>query len=120
MPPPAGMIEAGDVIDEPCQPGHHETIETPNTCLCCGLVYYYREPLCICAQGGNYWLQDELRRVSCFFHAQEKMKDGLFGALSGDFTVPGGQPTRKPYREGMASPVVRSEKVRPPRPTRRR
>jgi len=92
--------------DEPSQPGHHETVETPNTCLCCGLVYYYLEPLCICAQGGNYWMQDELRRVTCFFHASEKIKDGLFGALPGPFSVPAGKPVFKAPREGRVAPIV--------------
>jgi hypothetical protein len=114
-------IETGLTYDqekEPGQMGHHETPETPNTCLCCGVVYYYLGPHCICAQNGNYWLQDELRRVSCFFHVQTKMTDGEFGALEGDFAVPASaarqketgqklwKPAHKPYTEGAVAPIV--------------
>ena len=101
-------IQTGELIEhEPGQPGHFENPATPNTCLCCNVVYYYGTgPLCICALGGNYWLQDELRRVTCFFHAQEKIKDGLFGALAGGFEVPGGKPVDIKPREGRVAPIV--------------
>src|SRR5712691_12530545 len=93
--------------NEPSQLGHHITVQEPNTCLCCGVVYYFATgPICICAQSGNYWLQDELRRVTCFFHAQEKIKDGIFGALPGGFEVPGGKPVDIKPREGRVAPIV--------------
>jgi|SRR5437667_1130709 len=98
--------------NEPGQLGHHETPGTPNTCLCCGLVYFYLEPHCICAQGGNYWMQDELRRVTCFFHMHEKVKDGLFGSLPGEFAVPGGQPLYKPTPAGATPPVVGASQIK--------
>ena len=34
------------------------------------------------------------------------MKDGIFGAFAGNFDSPIGNPAHKPYREGMAVPVV--------------
>jgi len=102
------LVQTGDCLEnEPGQPGYHETPTTPNTCLCCGVVYYYLTgPLCVCALGGNYWMQDELRRVTCFFHAQEKIKDGLFGALQGGFTVKDTKPVDIKPRSGRVAPIV--------------
>ena len=51
-------------------------------------------------------MQDELRRMTCFFHLQEKVKDGVFGALPGGFAVPHGKPVDIKARTGRVAPVV--------------
>lgn len=109
-------LPKGDEIDsasEPGQPGQFVDIATPNTCLCCGVLYWWATgPQCVCATNGNYWLQDELRRVTCFYHMQEKVKDGLFGALPGEFAVPGGKPVYKPARNGRVAPIIGGTEIK--------
>jgi len=71
-------IETGDTYEHcPIMPGHFETPQTPNYCLCCGKEYYYMGPTCICRHVER-WYQDELRNVACEVHFAEKVKDGLF------------------------------------------
>lgn len=97
-------------------PGHYEDVTSPVTCLCCGLQHFYvtgpglvwgkqglENHLCIY---GDRWIQDELGRVACEYHLVEKMKDGLFGALSGDFSVEGKRPTYKRPDERATTPIV--------------
>ena len=97
-------------------PGHYEDVTSPVTCLCCGLQHFYATGpgLVWGKQGlenhpciyGERWIQDELMRVACPFHIAEKMKDGLFGALSGDFSVEGERPTYKRPDERATTPIV--------------
>jgi hypothetical protein len=71
-------IETGDTFENvPCMPGHFDTPQTPNRCLCCGKEYWYLGPTCICRHVER-WYQDELRNVACEVHIAEKVKDGLF------------------------------------------
>ena len=104
-------IETGRLIEDiACQPGHHKTVDTPNSCLCCGVVYYWPSgPLCVCVYA-DHWMQDELMQVSCPYHVQQKLIDGVFGALPGGFTVPSGKPVDIKPRGGRVAPIVRKYK----------
>jgi len=63
-------------------------------CVCCGATYYFDQGFtCVCPYTQT-WVQDELDRITCANHLMEKMKDGLFGANRGEFTLPG---DRKPF-----------------------
>lgn len=78
----------------------------PNACVCCGSLYWYGEGYtCVCPYTQT-WVQDELDRITCANHLAEKMKDGLFGALPGDFTTPQGQPVYKRPDERATTPIV--------------
>ena len=102
-------LPTGDLVreDEPIQPGHFETPDKPNHCLCCGEEYWYFQgaPGCICRYTPR-WMQDELRRVTCEMHLAEKFKDGLFGALPGGFRVNDRKIVDTPAREGRVAPIV--------------
>ena len=72
------VLQTGDLIEgEPCMPGHHETLETPIGCLCCGKLMYYGEAKCVCALAVT-WHQNEKRQVTCALHLAEKVKDGEY------------------------------------------
>lgn len=111
---------AGESFEEnmPAMPGHHETVDTPNYCLCCGKEYWWIEngPTCICRYMPR-WFQDELHQVACEVHVVDKVKDGIFGAYSANFDSPIGNPAYKPARSGRVAPIVHG-KPKTLRPTR--
>lgn len=72
------LIQTGDFYENVAiMPGHHETPETPITCLCCGKLMYFGEGSCVCQLAVN-WHQNEKRQVACALHLAEKVKDGLY------------------------------------------
>ncbi len=102
--------------------GHYLDAVTPETCPCCHLEHYYERgfgqvlgrkgyEVHICAYA-DHWLQDELGRVTCPDHKLEKIKDGLFGALPGNFMTPAGLAVYKKPSGGAAAPIVHSQKKR--------
>lgn len=83
-----------------------------NTCICCLELYWYETgPACACMYA-DHWVQDELKRVACPFHVEQKIKDRLFGALSGDFETPEGKIAYKKPTEGAVAPIVHGKNLR--------
>lgn len=76
-------------------------------CVCCDAAYYFDQGFgCVCMYT-NTWIQDELDRITCSHHLFDKMKDGLFGANRGEFTLPGGnQPFYKRPDARATAPIV--------------